>query len=453
MNRDTIGSSVDTFIFFVSLIGVTMGTLLLAGFTGWQEQRQASHVAQAAVLVERFKSATSPDERLTSLAELFKLPGQGEQARRLFFEELSSADQRALFDPADPQGVAEQLVSVVRGVYTHPALVNHEQSNALLTKMAQAVSQLYTLPSLGSNELNIEITMWLKGRAYYRNHQYQQAVYAYEVAIGTHDQNPGTYFDRGLAFAALGETDDALADFAAVLSLDASWQEQVKQTLTSDAQLYADVGGKPRQYRELIALVPTPTSTPTPIPTATREPSASAPTLTPTPLPSPTSPVPTRITLIPTPTPKPLTMSGAPSGGLTLLGPSLLDRSPSYGPTSFEWKWDGVVPPDLGFEVRVWREGEPPAGIHDALLDNRAGRIEKSGENTYRLKINIEDILEPTGSRPRPTGEYLWTVGFVRIEPEYADLGEGYWAASARFRFEAGVADSGDGGAGGGGID
>jgi hypothetical protein len=87
------------------------------------------------------------------------------------------------------------------------------------------------------------------------------------------------------------------------------------------------------------------------------------------------------------------------------------------------------------------------------VLDNQTGRIERTGENTYRLKINIKDILEPTGSRPRPTGEYLWAVGLVRLEPEYADLGEGYWAAPARFRFEAGVSDGGDGAAGGGGIE
>jgi hypothetical protein len=113
-----------------------------------------------------------------------------------------------------------------------------------------------------------------------------------------------------------------------------------------------------------------------------------------------------------------------------------------------------VVPSDSGFEVRVWREGEIPAGIHDAVLDNRTGRVEKIGENTYRLNTNIVDILDATGSRPRPTGEYLWTVGVVRIEPQYADLGEEYWAEAARFRFEAaGGSDSGDGGSGGAGID
>jgi GTPase involved in cell partitioning and DNA repair len=48
----------------------------------------------------------------------------------------------------------------------------------------------------------------------------------------------------------------------------------------------------------------------------------------------------------------------------------------------------------------------------------------------------------------------LWTVGVVKIEPQYADLGEEYWAAATRFRFEAaGAPSGGEGGSGGAGID
>jgi len=32
--------------------------------------------------------------------------------------------------------------------------------------------------------------------------------------------------------------------------------------------------------------------------------------------------------------------------------------NPSHGPTDFEWRWTGAVPPGVGFEVRVWREGK-----------------------------------------------------------------------------------------------
>lgn len=133
-----------------------------------------------------------------------------------------------------------------------------------------------------------------------------------------------------------------------------------------------------------------------------------------------------------TPTP----VSGVPTGTFTLLNPVTLD-DPSYGLTDFEWSWTGAVPPGSGFEVRVWREGEPPAGVHNAVLDNQNGNIKSIGENEYRLRV---DITEATGVRGR-RGKYLWTVALVQISPNYADLGQ--QALPAHFRFEPG-ASSGD---------
>jgi hypothetical protein len=156
-----------------------------------------------------------------------------------------------------------------------------------------------------------------------------------------------------------------------------------------------------------------------------------------TPASSSTTPV---ATYTPTsfPTVTPLSTPGNPTDTFTLLAPSPQDYDfPSYGPTDFEWSWAGAVPPDHGFEVRVWREGEPQVGIHDAVLDNREGRIEQTGQNKYRLSINIKDVLGPSGLSPRPSGEYLWTVGLVKVQPAYANLGEPYWAEPTRFRFEA----------------
>jgi hypothetical protein len=134
-----------------------------------------------------------------------------------------------------------------------------------------------------------------------------------------------------------------------------------------------------------------------------------------------------------------------PGGTFVLLNPLSLER-PSYGPTTFEWEWSGPLPDGFGFEVRVWREGEPPAGVHDAVLDNRQGRIEKIGENRYRLQV---DIRQAAGVRER-TGEYLWTVALVQLSPTYADLG--LQAEPARLRFEAGGGKGGgeDGGSPGG---
>jgi serine/threonine protein kinase len=168
------------------------------------------------------------------------------------------------------------------------------------------------------------------------------------------------------------------------------------------------------------SLPPTPTltDTPTTLPVAVV---SSTDTGTPTAT-MPITPTPT----IPTATPT------IPVGEFTLLKPLSLEQ-PSYGPTMFEWQWTGQeIPPEFGFEIRVWLEGEPPTGAHDAVLDNQQGRVERIGENRYRLTIDIRNAF---GVRDR-TGMYLWTVALVRISPNYADLRQ--QAEPALVRFEAG---------------
>jgi hypothetical protein len=118
------------------------------------------------------------------------------------------------------------------------------------------------------------------------------------------------------------------------------------------------------------------------------------------------------------------------TGTLTLLDPVNPDV-PSYGPTDFEWRWTGPVPAGVGFEVRVWREGEQPAGIHDAVLDNQNGTIKSNGANEYRLSVDIRSAAGVQGQ----SGTYLWTVALVQINPNYADLGQ--QAPPAQLRFDA----------------
>lgn len=188
-------------------------------------------------------------------------------------------------------------------------------------------------------------------------------------------------------------------------------------------------------------VLPTDTSaSPPPPPDATETsvpPTSTATATLPLPTNTPTRP-PATPTITPTPTP------GIPAGVLTLLKPISVDN-PSYGPTEFEWQWSGDLPPELGFEVRVWQEGEPPAGAHDAVLDNRNGRIEKIGPDQYRLNINIRDAA---GVRGR-SGQYWWTVVLIQISPDYIDLGQS--AAPAPLRFEAGGGSGGGGNNSGGG--
>lgn len=197
-----------------------------------------------------------------------------------------------------------------------------------------------------------------------------------------------------------------------------------------------------------IALAPpTPTAIPTPAPdtpTPTATSPADTPTATATTIPTRSAPKPT----VEAPPPPPATPVPpvVPAGQITLLKPLSLDQ-PSFGMTEFEWQWAGGLAPDQGFEVRVWREGEPPAGAHDAVMDSKNGQIQALGNNTYRLSINIKDAFGVKGR----SGEYLWTVVLIQITPEYKDLG--IQAPPGRLRFEAPGGGGGgkDGGGGGNG--
>jgi hypothetical protein len=197
-----------------------------------------------------------------------------------------------------------------------------------------------------------------------------------------------------------------------------------------------------------IALAP-PTPTPIPVPdTPTSTASSASDTLTLSATPAPDTPTstarPTRAvptaTSVPSAPPTATRISSQPAGQLTLLKPASLEN-PSYGPTEFEWQWNGPVGADQGFEVRVWREGEPPAGVHNAVEDNKNGKVVALGNNTYRLTVDIRDAA---GVRGR-SGEYRWTVVLVQISPDYKDLG--IQAPPGRLRFEAGGGGQGGGGA------
>jgi hypothetical protein len=195
-----------------------------------------------------------------------------------------------------------------------------------------------------------------------------------------------------------------------------------------------------------IALAPpTPTGTPTPVPdTPTPEPEPDTPTPTetteadtPTPTSSPTPTArPTQAQSVaastpaprPTATPAPTEPPPLPAGQFTLLRPVSLS-DPTFGPTTFEWRWGGTLAENQGFEVRIWRTGEAPAGVHDAVLDNRQGKIQRLGNDTYRL---VADIANTPGVLNR-RGEYNWTVILVELEP-YRELG--IQAPPAILRFE-----------------
>jgi serine/threonine protein kinase/uncharacterized protein YraI len=191
-----------------------------------------------------------------------------------------------------------------------------------------------------------------------------------------------------------------------------------------------------------VPVADTPTSTATPVPKPPTPTATSIPD-TPTPTFTRTQPPPSATPTVPAATKAP-TVPALPAGQFTLLKPISLDE-PTYGMTEFEWQWGSPLAENQGFEVRVWREGEPPAGVHDAVEDNKSGKVVALGNNTYHLGVDIRDAA---GVRGR-SGEYLWTIVLVQISPDYKDLGK--QATPGRLRFEAG-GDGGDKGGGDGGL-
>lgn len=189
---------------------------------------------------------------------------------------------------------------------------------------------------------------------------------------------------------------------------------------------------------------PTPnnTSTPTPAPDTPTPPVASSETPTPTSIATATRVMPTLTPV--TPRPPPATPAPeVPAGQFTLLEPNSLEE-PTYGLTEFKWQWGGSIPADQGFEVRTWREGEPPAGVHNAVLDNQNGNIKALGNNTYSLTVDITNAPSVQGR----SGDYLWTVLLVQISPDYKELGV---QASSPGHLRLAVPGGGGGGGGSGG--
>lgn len=100
---------------------------------------------------------------------------------------------------------------------------------------------------------------------------------------------------------------------------------------------------------------------------------------------------------------------------ITLLAP--IDTT-SDGAVTFSWQWSGTLPTGCGFEVRAWRDGETPKGVHDAIQDNLNGEIKRNSSSTYSL--HVTNILATPSVQERP-GEYFWTVVLVRIRPSYEE--------------------------------
>jgi len=292
----------------ITIASVAVVLVVLIAFF-FLQQRQLELTEQAQVYTNDFRTNDNPNSRLISLAGLFDLPDFKGQAEKLFYDELTTPEERvALFESADPAIVGSKLTTVVRGLYTD--LRNNETDNGLLLAMSEPLQKVN---DLRAGNLANEIEQWLQGRAYFESGEYLEAVTTYNNVINlANDQNPGIYFDRGMAYTALGldssytgdrskVISNALDDFEKTLILDPNRASRVQQVIINSSELYDAVIAGGQSYPAVAVLIPTPTNTPTPTPTFTLTPtptSTPTPTLTPTPEPSATP-----TTLLPTSTP------------------------------------------------------------------------------------------------------------------------------------------------------
>ena len=271
----------------VGLLIVLVGVSLY-----WQSQQD-----KAQNLINRFRTNADPNVRITSLAGLFDLPGFGEQAQQLFYRELAPEERLALLSAADPQAVGPELITAIQGLYT--GLENNESDNGMLRAMLQPLKKVDDPRSVN---LQVGIEQWLEGRRFYEQNQYRQAVSAYNVVIRLNDRNPGVYFDRGVAYVALAQFDQALADFETVLRLDQGRRARVEQVIINNPSLYDTVIARGTANPAIAAVIATPTHTPSPTTTPTSTPTATltpTPTLTPPPTSTPTATLPPTFTATP----------------------------------------------------------------------------------------------------------------------------------------------------------
>jgi hypothetical protein len=274
----------------IGMGAVAVLAIAVVGVLIYRQQTLTNEV-RAELYRDNFLSAASPEVRVNSLAGMFGLRGYEDEARGLFFG-LDTDQRLAMFAGlANPQQVGRDVLAVVTGVYQDSRLENNAEDNRLLQGMAGALHQVEGVS--GAEATALEIDYWMTGREQAAEGDYAAAVEQYTLALGLNDGNTSVLLDRGQAYAARGEYEDALDDLLQVLELDSERQEKIQQVIEQDAGLFTYVGQHRQEYQTFAAWFPTltPTSTPTNTPTNTP---TSTPTNTPTPTSTPTNtPTPT----------------------------------------------------------------------------------------------------------------------------------------------------------------
>lgn len=176
-----------------------------------------------------------------------------------------------------------------------------------------------------------------------------------------------------------------------------------------------------------------PTTEPTAInPAAAAASETRMPTVTRGPISSPTAPPTATFTPAPLPTATPtqlvtattvLSLNVASLPAPTLLEPAADETGKLPFDTSrtvkFVWQWPAQLTDDLSFEIRVWLRDAEPTGAHDARFLKQDPSFRRLADNKYSVLLTLSGASGVTET----SADYLWTVGVVRIEPNYEWLG------------------------------
>mgnify|MGYP001220220702 CR=1 FL=1 len=115
---------------------------------------------------------------------------------------------------------------------------------------------------------------------------------------------------------------------------------------------------------------------------------------------------------------------------------------------TFQWQWgnDCNRPPNVGFELRIWKDGIAPMGVMDAVEQQK-----QTNCNGGKYSLTVGDVSSAPGVNSA-SGRFNWDVLLVNVAP-YKRLSQGQEQA---FVFELGTPGGGgngsDGKGGGGGM-
>jgi tetratricopeptide (TPR) repeat protein len=212
----------NTQIRTVIVAGIT--TLLLAAFIIYRTLNPVTQTTvQADICISNFEKNTALAVRLEALACLFDRPGYQETAWRLFYNDMSSYDQKRLFlSPileisTNPQ-IDQQIITVVKGVYT-----TLDSSTSNYSELTDAMMNALNISQqTESYDLKMQISNWKDGHKYSREGDFPKAINMYTLTIESNPRNISAYYDRADTFIRSGRNDEALKDLNRIINITIS---------------------------------------------------------------------------------------------------------------------------------------------------------------------------------------------------------------------------------------